>query len=157
MEPGLWATPIHDPVPPIAYSTWVWVVGFALLAAIVLWYLWVRRHTRLRPAPDLPQSHWSSLREGALTKIELAEQQYRDGHADLRGLHLELNTTLREFATGRLGRDAMWMTVEELSTLEGTDRLTDLLSDYQEPAFAYDSDAQAMLATSRAREVISQW
>ena len=53
--------------------------------------------------------------------------------------------------------DASSLTVNELAQLEGTDRLTDLLSDYQEPAFAADSDAQALGATRSARAVISQW
>lgn len=153
----LLSAPIHDPVPPAAYSTWVWIVGLALLAAIALWYWWVRRSTRPRPAPDLPDSHWVSLRESTLAKVEAAEAQYRNGHASLRELHLELNTILREFATARLGRDAMWMTAAELARFEGTDRLADLLGEYQEPAFAYDSDAQAMAATASAREVITTW
>lgn len=151
------ATPIHEPVPPAAYSTWVWVVGLALIAGIAAWYWWVLRHTRPRPAPDLPDSHWTSLREKTLAKVETAEEQYRSGNVDLRALHLELNTILREFATERLGRDAMWMTAGELAEFEGTDRVSHLLADYEEPAFSYDTDAQAMAATARAREVISTW
>ena len=153
----LLSAPIHDPVPPAAYSTWVWIVGLALLAAIAVWYWWVRRSTRPRPAPDLPDSHWVSLRETTLGKVEAAEAQYRNGNASLRELHLELNTILREFATERLGRDAMWMTAGELAEFEGTDRVSHLLADYEEPAFSYDTDAQAMAATARAREVISTW
>ncbi len=149
--------PIHDPVPPAAYSVWVWVVGLALLAGIIAWYWWVRRFTRPRPAPDLPDSHWASLREGSLSRVDLAEQQYRNGHVQLRELHLELNTILREFATERLGQDAMWMTAAEIARLEGTDRIAHLLSRFEEPAFSFDSDAQAMDATARTREVISTW
>lgn len=151
------ATPIHEPIPPAAYATWVWVVGLALVAAIGAWYWWVLRSTRPRPAPDLPDSHWTSLRDTTLRKVAVAEEQYRGGHVDLRALHLELNTILREFAGERLGRDAMWMTAAEIARFEGTDRISELLADYEEPAFAYDSDAQAMAATAKAREVISTW
>lgn len=153
----LFATPIHDPVPPAAYSTWVWVVGLALIVGIIAWYWWVRRSTRPRPAPDLPDSHWVSLREETLGKVAHAEEQYRNGHVGLRELHLELNTILREFATERLGQDAMWMTAAEIGRFDGTERVAELLAQFEEPAFSYDSDSQAMAATSGAREVISTW
>lgn len=153
----LLATPIHDPIPPQPYSTWVWVVGLALLAAIGAWYWWVHRHTRPRPAPDLPESHWTSLRERILQKVDSTEEQYRNGHVDLRSLHLELNTALREFATERLGRDAMWMTAAEIGRFEGAARISQLLADYEEPAFSFASDAEALAATAAAREVISTW
>lgn len=153
----MFAIPINDPAPPAAYSTWVWVIGLALIAAIVAWYWWVHHHTRPRPAPDLPDAHWASLRETTLQKVARAEEQYRSGHVDLRSLHLELNTILREFATERLGRDAMWMTAAEIGRFEGTEQVSGLLAEFEEPAFSFDSDAQAMAATARCREVISTW
>ena len=33
--------PINEPVPPAAYSTWVWIVGLVLLALIGAWYWFV--------------------------------------------------------------------------------------------------------------------
>lgn len=153
----VFATPIHEPIPPAAYSTWVWIVGIALLVAVALWYWWVLRSTRPRPAPDLPESHWASLREGTLRRVDHAEEQYRTGNADLRSLHLELNTILREFATERLGQDAMWMTSGEIARFEGSAQVADLLASFEEPAFAHDTDAQAFAATARTRDVIATW
>src|SRR5690625_3436905 len=115
--------------------------------------------TRKRPARDESGrgDAYASLRTSSLKEVDAAETRYREGEADLRNLHLDLNHILREFASGRLRMDASSLTVGELATLEGTDRLTDLLADYQEPAFAADSDAQALAATQHARAVISQW
>jgi len=153
------AAPINEPVPPAAYSTWVWIVGLVLLALIAAWYWFVFYHTRKRPARDESGrgDAYASLRTSSLKEVDAAETRYREGEADLRNLHLDLNHILREFASGRLRMDASSLTVGELATLEGTDRLTDLLADYQEPAFAADSDAQALAATQHARAVISQW
>lgn len=153
------AVEIHDPVDPAAYSTWVWVVGLALLVAIVAWYAWVLWWTRRRPAPDPADDpgRWSSLRETSLGRVDAAERRFRDGEADLRALALDLNRIMREFSTARLGRDTTSLTVSEIAELDGTDRLADLLRGYSEPAFAYDSDAEALAATARAREVIGAW
>ena len=151
--------PINEPVPPAAYSTWVWIVGLVLLALIGAWYWFVFYHTRKRPAEDAGGrgDRYASLRTSSLAEVDAAETRYREGESDLRNLHLDLNHILREFAGGRLRMDASSLTVNELAQLEGTDRLTDLLTDYQEPAFAADSDAQALGATRSARAVISQW
>lgn len=149
--------PIHEPIPPTPYSHWVWVSGVALVVAIIAWYWWVRHHTRPRPAPDLPQSHWVSLREKTLKKVDEVETRYRNGHVDLRELHLELNTILRVYATERLGQDAMWMSALEIKTFPGAQAAAQVLSDFEEPAFAYDTDAQALAGVEELRKVIHTW
>ena len=139
---------------------WVLIIGIALLVLIVGWYVFVFRYTRERPAtPERRgrRDQWASLRSTTLEEVDAAEERYREGEVDLRSLHLDLNHILRTFANGRLRMDTSSLTVSELARLEGTDRLTDLLSDYQEPAFAVDSDAEALSATNSARAVISQW
>ncbi len=154
------AVEIHDPVDPAQFAIWVPIVGGALLVLILVWYLIVFRTTRARPASDESRGRrdqWSSLRASSLNDVDEAEERYRNGESDLRSLHLDLNHILRNFANGRLNMDTSSLTVGELSTMEGTDRLTTLMSDYQEPAFAVDSDAEALSAANEARGVIQQW
>lgn len=155
----LLAAPINDPVPPVAYSSWVWVLGLVLLVLIAAWYWFVFHHTRRRPAPvgGSGNDRFASLRTSSLAEVDAAENRYREGETTMRGLHLDLNHILRDFAGGRLRMDASSLTVHELARLEGTDRLVGLLQEYQEPAFAADSDAHALAATQNARAVISQW
>ncbi|MBK5249204.1 MAG: DUF4381 family protein [Actinomycetales bacterium] len=151
---------MNDPVAPAAFSTWVWIVGVALLVAIGLWYWWVFHHTRERSAEETSKGRhdrWAGLRRTALDEVDAAEERYREGVSDLRTLHLDLNHILREFANGRLRLDTSSLTVKELASLEGTDRLTQLLTDYEEPAFAADSDAEALAATENARAVVREW
>ena len=157
--PGLGAAPINEPIPPVDYSAWVWVLGLVLLVLIGAWYWFVFHHTRRRPAPTggTGTDRFASVRTAALEQVDAAEGRYREGESTMRGLHLDLNHILREFASGRLRMDASSLTVHELARLEGTDRLVGLLQEYQEPAFAADSDAQALAATQNARAVISQW
>lgn len=157
LSSSLLATPIHEPMPPAPYSTWVWIVGLALIAAIIAWFWWVRRSTRPRPAPDMPESHWTTLRRATLARIDHVEAEYRSGHTDLRALHLELNTILREYATERLERDAMWMTAAEIGLFDGARPVADLLARFEEPSFSFDTTAQALAGTQQAREVIGTW
>lgn len=154
------AAEINEPVDPMSFAPWVLIVGIALLVLIGGWYLFVFRFTRERPATALDRGRrdrWSSLRRTALDEVDAAEERYREGESDLRALHLDLNHILRNFAGGRLRMDTSSLTTGELARLEGTDRLTALLSDYEEPAFAADSDAEALSATNDARAVLREW
>lgn len=158
--PGLvWAVEINDPVAPASFATWVWIVGLALLVLIGAWYWWVFYFTRERPATDDAggRDRWSGLRKETLAEVDAAEERYREGQSDLRNLHLDLNHILREFANGRLRMDTSSLTVNELAGLEGTDRLSNLLTEYEEPAFASDSDAEALAGCENARAVIREW
>lgn len=151
--------PVHDPVPPAAYSAWIPIVGVALLVALGAWIWFVFWRTRERPFDEATggPDQFGGIRATSLAAIADVEERYREGQIDLRTLHLDLNHVMREFANGRLQMDTSSLTVTEIAALEGTDRLTALLSDYQEPAFAIDSDAQALAATSNARAVVEQW
>lgn len=157
-EGTLGAVPIHDPAAPHAYSLWVLIMGVVLLLLIAAWLAWVFWFTRERPAPDpAAKSNYRDLRARTVELVDEAQDRYRSGESDLRALHLDLNHILREFASERLGIDTSSLTTAEISQLEGSDKVADLLGEYQEPAFAADSDARALSATARAREVINQW
>ncbi|ACQ82200.1 hypothetical protein Bcav_3959 [Beutenbergia cavernae DSM 12333] len=150
-----------DPVPPSQYSWWVWTIGLVLLALIAAWYVFVFRSTRPRPADgeEGRRGHdpYEALRAEYLAEVEEAYERYQGGTSDLRGLHLDYNHIMRQFASERVGVDASSLTVTELGRLEHSDSLVALLEDYQEPAFATSSDAQALTATEQAREVIRTW
>ncbi|WP_420113579.1 hypothetical protein [Pseudactinotalea sp.] len=155
----VWAVEVHDPVAPAAYSTWVPIVGGALLVLIGAWLWWVFWHTRERPfdSKEGRGDRFSGLRQRTLADIAQAEERYREGATDLRTLHLDLNHIMREFANGRLRMDTSSLTVGEIARIEGTDRLSSLLTEYEEPAFAVDSDAEALAATTNAKAVVEQW
>lgn len=155
----VWAVEVHDPVAPAAYATWVPIVGGALLVLIGGWLWWVLWYTRARPYEDKGGrgDRFSGLRQRTLADIAKAEDAYREGSTDLRTLHLDLNHIMREFANGRLRMDTSSLTVDEIAKIAGTDRLAALLSEYEEPAFAVDSDAEALAATTNARAVVEQW
>ncbi|WP_159618296.1 hypothetical protein [Ruania rhizosphaerae] len=156
---ALVAAPINDPVAPAAYSAWVWIVGIVLLALIGAWFWFVFYNTRKRPyeEDEGARDRYATLRTTMLEQVDAAEARYREGESDLRTLHLDLNHILREFANGRMRMDTSSLTVREIARLEGTDRLVALLSEYEEPAFAIDSDAEALSATDSARAVVREW
>lgn len=153
------AAEVHDPVAPASYAAWVLIVGLALVALIAGWLWWVFWYTRKRPFEDKGGrgDRYASLRTRTIASIAQAEARFREGETDLRTLHLDLNHIMREFANGRLRMDTSSLTVAEIAKIEGTDRLTTLLADYEEPAFAIDSDAEALAATTSARAVVEQW
>lgn len=149
-----------DPIPPVQYSWWVWALGLLLLALVAAWYWWVARISRPRDSSGRGRgSHdpYAALRAEYLGEVDAAYERYTGGESDLRALHLDYNHIMRQFASQRAGVDASSLTVSELRQLEHSDALVMLLEDYQEPAFAAASDAQALAATEQAREVIRTW
>lgn len=159
LSAAIGAVEVHDPVAPAAYAAWVPIVGGALLVLIGAWLWWVLWYTRERPYDEKGGrgDRFAGLRQRTIADIAEAEDAYREGRTDLRTLHLDLNHIMREFANGRLRMDTSSLTVHEIARLEGTDRLAALLGEYEEPAFAIDSDAEALAATTNARAVVEQW
>ena len=150
------AAPIHEPVPPAAYSAWVWAVGLRCSPGSP------RGTGGSCATPGPPRSRSARFALGVASGEDVGEGGDGGGAVPQRERRPacpapELNTILREFATERLGRDAMWMTAGEIAKFEGAERISHLLAEYEEPAFAHDTDAQAMAATASAREVISTW
>ena len=147
--------PAGDVLPPEAYHWWVPVVGVLLLLGVALWYWFVHRLTRPRPAPapEMP----AGLRRRYEEAVEAEYARYRDGEHDLRVLHLELARTMREFASERIGTDVRAWTRREVSGYDPTRRVGSLLATWEEPSFARRSDAEAATSAARAREVIRLW
>ncbi|TRW46958.1 hypothetical protein [Georgenia yuyongxinii] len=150
--------PAADLLPPEAYSWWVPALGLLLLAAVGGWLAWVHRSTdpRRRPARQ-PEHPGAGLRARYTAQVDSLHAAYRDGALDLRGLHLELGRTMREFASERLGTDVRSWTRADVAGHDPTRRVGHLLARWEEPSFAPDSDAEATTSTTRAKEVIGTW
>ncbi|UNX54693.1 hypothetical protein MF406_17750 [Georgenia sp. TF02-10] len=154
--------PAGEALPPEAYAWWVPALGVALLAAVALWSLWVRRRTRpaaagpapAGPAPTVPAG---VLRARYTAEVEAHHAAYRAGTLDLRALHLALARTMRDFASARTGRDVRAWTRADVAGYDPTRRLGSLLAVWEEPAFARRSDAEAAASVAGAREVIARW
>lgn len=152
------AVPIHDPAAPHPYAPWVLVVGIVLLLLVGGWLAWVFWYTRKRPAPDpVSADNYQTLRGECIAMVDDAQERYRTGEADLRALHLDLNHIIRDFISRRFDVDVSSLTAEEIGRLDDVGRLGDLLAEYVEPSFAHESDARALAATTKAREVMAQW
>lgn len=148
-----------DPQPPAQYSWWVWGIGVLLIVLVAAWYWWVVWTTRPKTieARRSRTDSYAAIRAEHLAAVDEAYARYTDGESDLRALHLDLNHTIRQFATQRAGVDVSSLTVRELGRLEHGGAIQELLDDYQEPAFAAASDGQALSASEQAREVIRTW
>ncbi|GMA32790.1 hypothetical protein [Litorihabitans aurantiacus] len=148
-----------DPQPPAQYSWWVWGLALLLIALVAAWYWWVVWSTRARTvqARRSRTDVYAAIRTEQLAAVDAAYGRYTSGESDLRTLHLDLNHTIRQFATQRAGIDVSSLTVRELGRLEHGGAIQELLEDYQEPAFAAASDNHAEHAADQAREVIRTW
>ncbi|KAE8762749.1 hypothetical protein [Georgenia thermotolerans] len=148
--------PAANLLPPEAYAWWVPALGAALLLLAGAWALLVRGLTR-PPRPVPPPPPGPGLRPRYVAEVDRLYAGYRAGALDLRGLHLALARTMREFASERLGTDVRSWTRAEVAGHDPTRRVGHLLARWEEPSFAPDSDAEAGAAAAAAREVVATW
>ncbi|SJM60485.1 hypothetical protein CZ771_11860 [Actinomycetales bacterium JB111] len=146
--------------PMQSLPVWVVVVGAVLVVAAVAWLavvLWMTSlaRDRRRAASLVPMA--DAMRQGYLSTVARHYAAYEAGEIDLRGLHLKLAATVREFISERIGRDVSSWTVRDVAAYDRTSRIGGLLGHWEEPSFAYRSDAQAVAARDNAVEVITTW
>lgn len=149
--------PAADLWPPEHLAWWVLAVGAGLLVLVVAWYILVFALTRPRRQPAPSAGVGSGERARFEAQVGDIYRRYEAHELDLRGLHLELARTMREYASLRLGRDVSSWTASELTTAQPGLPLGELLREWEEPSFARRSDAEARRAVSGAREVITRW
>lgn len=157
---------------PVALSGWWGWVGLGLMLLAVAWVVYAIRRGRRAPVepppppppPPPPSSPvetdpYAAARRLHLGMVDTLEARYAAGELDARGLHLELSTVVRDFATVRRGVNARILTLRELRRVSGTKRLAALIESYYRPAFARHGGAVASAesALAGAREVIREW
>lgn len=169
--------------PPVLMPAWMLVLAVICLILALTWilraFLVTRRDTG-RDVGDIPMA--PSERSQWVTRVEEAAARYHRGELDLRGLHLELASTVRGFATARSGEDLTSATVREILDMADTagprsieERLRivrrrrrpldtnplghvgELLAVWEQPSFDRDPEAAAEAAVGEAREVVSRW
>lgn len=154
-----------DLLPPEAYAWWVPLVAAVLLVLVAAWLVFVfwwsnpervaareAKKTRFAPAPMT-----TSLRQRYTDEIDQHLGRYDEGTIDLRELHLELSSTMRRFASERIGTDVTTWTRGDVASYDTTRQLGDLLAIYEEPSFAQRSEAEVRASASSAREVVNRW
>ena len=151
---------LADLAPMQSLPLWVLVVGLLLIVAAVAWIvvvLWMtsRARERRRGGQLVPMA--DAMRQGYLDSVARHYAEYEAGDLDLRGLHLRLAATMREFVSERIGRDVSSWTVRDVGAYDRTSRIGGLLGHWEEPSFAYRSTAEALAARDAAVEVISTW
>jgi len=162
--------PADDLYPPVGYSWWIPGTGVLLLVLAVGWWVLVLWSTRRRtPAgtptptdapPDPAPTHvdpYRALRDAHLALIDDVARRSAAGELTNRAAHLELDTIARSFATARTGTDMTVLTVREISSLGGADRMGALLDRLSPGAFAPQSKRTVTAAVQRTRQVVDTW
>ena len=168
---------------PVLMPVWMAVAAVVILLVVVAWlvrtFIVTRRDTA-RAVRDIPMAPMD--RRGWASRVEQAGQRLKASELDLRGLHLELGSILRGFASARCGQELEAATSRDILVLAGARpedpiayRLTpinrvseqldsspltyvgELLAVWEQPSFDRDPRAAAREALDRAREVVQRW
>lgn len=172
--------PVNLPVLMPAWMLIVAVVGLILALVWILRAFLVTRRDTGRQVGDIPMA--PGRRSQWAIRVDEVAERYRNGEIDLRGLHLELASVVRGFATARSGEDLSSATVREILDMADTtgprsieERLRivlsrrrpldanplghvgELLAVWEQPSFDRDSQAAADAAVKHAQEVVRRW
>ncbi len=145
-----------DPFPPVDYSAlWQWL-GVAAVVAVLAWYVALWWWTRPRPERPATPLSLPDLRHEYLDRIDELERESSAGLLTSRELHQRLSLLVREFVHDRTRQRTHTMTLSELRA-SGPDRLSELIELYYPVEFSPAEHGDAVLAVSRAREVVGTW
>ncbi|QCB92513.1 hypothetical protein [Cellulomonas shaoxiangyii] len=161
-------------VEPMAYHGWWPLVGLLLVAVVGGWFWWVLRSTRPpadAPAPAAPAAAegsaprhrrgggdpYAAARGVALDRIATIEGRHGAGELDERGVHLELQFVVREFAAARTGVRTASLTAGLAREDRRVRRLAGLLERYAKPSFAAHSRTSVRTSLAEARRVVTRW
>ncbi|MCL2849728.1 MAG: hypothetical protein FWE61_06755 [Micrococcales bacterium] len=165
--------PVDDVHPLTTYPVWVSAVGWGLLVlavALVVFVWWWTRAAQPRfdrpvvaPSGALGWSGWDEPLPAAqaryLAHVADVSRRYEAGLVTARGVHLELASAVRGYASARLGREVRTCTASEFRALTGDNPAAAALSTYLGPSF---DGPTARPETTRksialAWQVIARW
>ena len=147
----------------MSYSTLLAVIaGILILAPIVV--LIVLKLIKFQPKKRVkkvkvvkkPKIDPARLRSMYMEKIKEVETRYETGLIDMRQAHLELSKTVREYCSEASGMPVDAFSLNEIALLNRP-QLFEMVKEFYEPEFAYDSDKNIKASFSKAREVVTSW
>ena len=98
----------------------------------------------------------ATLKQMYLDKVREIEAQYASGVIDMRQAHILLSQCVREYCEEASSVPANALTLREIEKLNKP-TLYNLIKEFYEPEFAYDSDKDIKASFTRAAEVIRTW
>ena len=124
---------------PVIYPHWMWVLGVALLVAVIGWVLFCLWRWWTSRVGEVTELHTitDARRKKYLVYVDQIADRYADGDLDARGVHLALAGLMRALGTERTGRDLEVATVSEVRALVPVwPGLANVLAACEVPSFA---------------------
>lgn len=146
---------LYGPVRPAAGWT---LLGIALAAVVVGWFLWVwwtTRPPRSRRAPASPGWTPAARRAEALAEIDRLEAAHAAGHLDAREVFQHLSPLVRRFVYDTSGRPAHVRSLDDLRA-EGDPVLTSTVEWMYPEEFAASTRGAVSEGVARARWYVTR-
>lgn len=137
---------------PFALSAYWYVAGILLIILGRVLLLFFGRF--FRTDPDSPFKV-DRVYKACLKRIEGIESGYRSGELDTRAAHGQMSSEVRGFVQAVTGLPAQSMVCGELRR-RGRPELAELISEYYGPEFSYASEADAVEAIGKGRELVTE-
>ncbi|SCW56443.1 hypothetical protein SAMN02910456_01872 [Ruminococcaceae bacterium YRB3002] len=147
----------------MSYSLLMTIIAIVLVLAPVIILLILKlvkfqpkkKEKKVKPVVR-PKIDPSKLRMMYLEKIKEIETRYATSLIDMRQAHIELSEAVREYCSEASGVPVKAYSLKEISVL-GKPQLHEMVREFYEPEFAYDSDKDIKASFSKAREVVNSW
>jgi len=148
--------------PPVQYQPIWLILGIAIIAAIVAWYVFVwwysKRKHRPKPPPPVidPAITVEELRSKYFRLIGEVEDAFAQGELSRRVAHQRLGILVRAFAWESRGVKAQSMTLDDLERAR-VSGVSDAVELYYPAEFAAMEQGDVSRSAEAARQVVGTW
>lgn len=143
---------------PFTYSYLPLIISFILLVVFIVVFILFNIKPKKKKVVEIKQEIVipKNIYDIKNKYLKQLDELIKDTSLSKRKIYNKLSVIIRSFVLEATNIDVLKYTLSEIKTLN-MDELTKLVTEYYEPEFSKESDADSNASIGKTREVIEKW